>query len=276
MELLMLCPGAGAVLGRPALLLHGPRGRRALVVADLHIGWESTLADKGFHIPAQVGKMHRALEELLRALRPDVLVFLGDVKHTVSGVEAEEWAQIPAFFEALSGLVGRLVVVPGNHDGRIEALLPDGVELAGSGGLVLWGFGLFHGHAWPDPDVLACETLVTGHMHPVVSFREGPFFRTTARVWLVAPCDGDCLAEELARRGRGRPEEPSARRLIVMPSFNEFLGGQAVNAGRRRAGDEKLIGPVLRTACVPMADAEVYMLDGTFLGTIRHLRQTGL
>ena len=272
----MLCPGAGAVLGKPAMLLQGPRGRRALVVADLHIGWESTLAEKGFHIPAQVGKMYKALEELLRAFEPDVLVFLGDVKHTIAGAEAEEWAQIPAFFEALSGLTNRIIVVPGNHDGRIDALLPDDVELSGSGGLELWGFGLFHGHAWPDPDVLACKTLVIGHMHPVVSFREGPFFRTTTRVWLVVPCDGACLADELEKRGRKRPEEPSAERLIVMPSFNEFLGGQAINVRGRRAGDEKLIGPVLRTRCVSLTDAEIYMLDGTFLGTLEHLRKMDL
>jgi len=272
MELLMLCPGAGAVLGRPALVLQGPGGRRALVVADLHIGWESTLADKGFHIPAQVGKMYKALEEILRALEPDVLVFLGDVKHTVAGAEAEEWAQIPAFLEALSGLTDRIVVVPGNHDGRLDILLPDGVELSSPGGLKLWGFGLFHGHAWPDPSILTCETLITGHMHPVVSFREGPFFRTTVRVWLVAPCDGPCLADELAKRGRERPEEPSAKRLIVMPSFNEFLGGQAINVRRRKTGDEKLMGPVLRTKCISLSDAEIYMLDGTFLGTLRRLR----
>ena len=273
MELFVLCPRASAVLGKPAMLLEGPRGRRALVVADLHIGWESALADKGFHIPAQVGRMYRALEGLLRAFEPDVLIFLGDVKHTVAGAEAEEWAQIPAFFEALSDLTDRIVVVPGNHDGRLEVLLPDDVELSGSGGLELWGFGLFHGHAWPDPRILACETLITGHMHPVVVFREGPFFRTTARIWLLAPCDSACLAYELEKRGRGRPEEPSAQRLIVMPSFNEFLGGQAINVRRRRAGDEKLIGPVLRTSCVSLADAEIYMLDGTFLGTLDRLKE---
>ena len=61
-----------------------------------------------------------------------------------------------------------------------------------------------------------------------------------------------------------------------MPSFNEFLGGQAINVRGRRAGDEKLIGPVLRTRCVSLTDAEIYMLDGTFLGTLEHLRKVDL
>ena len=275
MELLRLGPGLHAIMGHPALLLARP-GERVLVVADLHIGWESALADKGFHIPSQVGKMLAELERLVSALRPKHLIFLGDVKHTIAGAEAEEWAAIPAFFERLLELVGEVLVVPGNHDGRLEVLLPEGVQLADASGLALWrAFGLFHGHAWPDPELLACKWLITGHMHPVVVFRGGPYFRTSRRVWLVARCDGPALARELARRGRGRldPAEAAAERLVVMPSFNEFLGGQAVNL--RRRGDEALIGPVLKSGCVDLASAEVFMLDGTFLGTVEQLRSSG-
>jgi len=111
-------------------------------------------------------------------------------------------------------------------------------------------------------------------MHPVVVFREGPYFRTTVRVWLIAPCDGNCLANELLRRKRGSVGEPKAKELVVMPSFNEFLGGQAIN--RRHGEGEGLIGPVLQTACVDMVRASVYMLDGTYLGTVGQLRLAGI
>ncbi len=278
MELLRLGPGLNAVKGQPALLLAKP-GHRVLVVADLHIGWESALAEKGFHIPSQVGRMLARLERLIKAFRPKTLVFLGDIKHTITGAEAEEWAQIPAFFERLLALVGDIKVVPGNHDGRLEALLPDSVELLGSGGLALWdSFGLFHGHAWPDPELLACRCLVIGHMHPVVVFREGPYFRTSSRVWLVARCDGPGLAGEMAKRKTAKPgldpTEARAERLLVMPSFNEFLRGQAVNLPR--PDDDALIGPVMRSGRVDLGGAEVFMLDGTFLGKVGQLRRTGI
>ena len=60
-----------------------------------------------------------------------------------------------------------------------------------------------------------------------------------------------------------------------MPSFNDFLGGQAIN--RRIVGGSKesraeYIGPVLRSGAVDLDNAEVYLLDGTFLGKIEHLR----
>lgn len=270
MELLELAPGVRAVSGEAALLLEGPGGQRTLVVADLHIGWESALADKGFHIPSQVGKMLARIERLVKALRPGELLFLGDVKHTIVGAEAEEWAAIPTFFKKLMGLVGRIRVVPGNHDGKLEALLPDGVELLSTGGIAIGRFGLFHGHAWPGPSLLECECLISGHMHPVVLLREAPYFRTTKRVWLVMECDGHRLASEMGKRGRlgPAPGHVGVSKLIIMPSFNEFLGGQALNSRRREEG---LIGPILRCGCAQLSSAEVFMLDGTFLGTVSQL-----
>jgi hypothetical protein len=54
-----------------------------------------------------------------------------------------------------------------------------------------------------------------------------------------------------------------------MPCFNEFLGGRAVNQkGKRR----KYIGPVLRSEAININEADVYFLDGTFLGTVKQLK----
>ena len=60
-----------------------------------------------------------------------------------------------------------------------------------------------------------------------------------------------------------------------MPSFNDFLGGRPINKTRPRKeiGSEALIGPVLRSEAVDVDEAELYLLDGTFLGTLNQLRQ---
>jgi hypothetical protein len=60
-----------------------------------------------------------------------------------------------------------------------------------------------------------------------------------------------------------------------MPSFNDFLGGRAVNETHpgKVLGSEALIGPVLRSNAVDVGKAELYLLDGTFLGTLNLLRQ---
>jgi hypothetical protein len=62
--------------------------------------------------------------------------------------------------------------------------------------------------------------------------------------------------------------------LYIMPSFNDFLGGRPINElhPRKETGDEALMGPVLRSESVHVDAAELYLLDGTYLGTLNHLR----
>jgi len=59
-----------------------------------------------------------------------------------------------------------------------------------------------------------------------------------------------------------------------MPSFNDFLGGRPINEIRpnKELGAEALIGPVLRSEAVKVDDSELYLLDGTYLGTLDQLR----
>ncbi|MCJ7614092.1 phosphoesterase, partial [Candidatus Bathyarchaeota archaeon] len=64
-----------------------------------------------------------------------------------------------------------------------------------------------------------------------------------------------------------------AEQLFILPSFNQFLGGRPINErkrGKKRA--DAYIGPILRSGCVNIDDAEVYLLDGTFLGTVAQLK----
>ncbi|HTY74813.1 MAG TPA: hypothetical protein VMD05_04525, partial [Candidatus Nanoarchaeia archaeon] len=68
--------------------------------------------------------------------------------------------------------------------------------------------------------------------------------------------------------------EINTSEVFIMPSFNDFLGGRAVNESRpkKEIGADALIGPVLRSTAVDVEDAELYLLDGTFVGTLRQLR----
>jgi len=54
-----------------------------------------------------------------------------------------------------------------------------------------------------------------------------------------------------------------------MPCFNNFLRGRAIN--KKQAG-KSYRGPILRSQAIKMEVAETYLLDGTFLGSIKQLR----
>ena len=270
------------------MLLNG--SERVMVISDLHIGWEVALAKEGVHVPSQTGKLLERLKSVLGSEKPDRLVVLGDVKHTVQKIGVEEWRDVPWFFEEVSKNVSKVQVVPGNHDGDLEALLPESVELLSPRGTVIGDVGLFHGHTWPDVKMLGCTTLVAGHVHPVVAFSDPMGFRITRQVWVRAPCDSFLLAKSVLKGnsvGVKKGEEPKsvlkakfgtelrAEMFVIAPSFNDYLGGQAVNVPSipKRKKFEGFIGPVLRSGSVNLDKAEAYLLDGTFLGAIEQLRR---
>ncbi|MEM2876303.1 MAG: metallophosphoesterase, partial [Candidatus Bathyarchaeia archaeon] len=154
-------------------LILTQNSEKVMGISDLHLGWEISLNREGFHFPSQMKNLLKRILNLIKIYKPTSLIILGDVKHTVSGIEVEEWRDIPDFIEALIKDVPDIVVVPGNHDGNISSLLPDRVVQVPVTGLVLWGqIGLFHGHSWPDPKLLGCTHLIIGHVHPMISFRD--------------------------------------------------------------------------------------------------------
>jgi putative SbcD/Mre11-related phosphoesterase len=272
----------------PALLID-KEPNSTLVVSDLHIGWEVALAEEGIHIPSQTTRLCEKLKAVITGKRIDRLIVLGDVKHTFSKIEHGEWRDVPQFFEEICKIVPKVQVVPGNHDGDVEALLPESVEVLSSKGVIVGDVGLFHGHTWPDIDILGCSLLVVGHVHPVVGFSDPMGFWITRQVWVRAPCNSEILARFVLKRNNvilRKNEEArdvlkarfnidlKAEALMIMPSFNDFLGGQAINrsimSGRRF---KAFIGPVLRSGSVNLEKAETYLLDGTFLGSLEQLRR---
>jgi len=267
----------------PAALVKSPQ-RRMIVVADLHIGWEMAISRKGIHLPTQTPKLLGRLKGLISEYKPEELLVLGDVKHTVATAETGEWHDVPEFFNELRKHVQRIHIIRGNHDGNLEPLLPENIELLPATGIVFGKTGFFHGHQWPSPAILSCQTLVMGHVHPVVSLRDPAGFRITRQVWIKASCDRKKLARTLIQKhklkGKKNAEDihcktkSGALQLFIMPSFNDFLGGRPLNQ-RRLSGDTKSemgVGPIFRSEAVDMEGAETYLLDGNFLGKLAQLR----
>ena len=275
------------LLPQPAALIKNGV-KKTLVIADPHLGWEMALQEKGIHVPSQTPRIMEKLKMLLLEHKPEALVILGDVKYTVISAKLGEWHDIPEFFSELRNYVNDIAIVRGNHDANLEPLLPEDVRLLPATGSIMGDVGLFHGHKWPSPKLLVCTSIIMGHLHPVVVFRDPAGFKITRQVWMRASCNTEELARTLLQkqgvRIEGTPEatlrkfynvKARAKQLFIMPSFNDFLGGRPVNETRigKVLGSEALIGPVLRSNAVDVDNAELYLLDGTYLGTLSLLRQ---
>ena len=275
------------LLPYPAALVKNESSKN-LLIADPHLGWEMQLQKKGIHVPSQTSKILNKLIAIISEYKPNRLIILGDVKYTVVSHEFGEWQDIPDFFNKLQSHISNIVIVRGNHDANIEPLLPKNVELWQASGAVIGDVGIFHGHKWPSPALLGCKTLVMGHLHPVVVFRDPAGFKITRQVFMRARCNTDALLPILLQKNGVRIEgsaaetlkkqyniTPKTMEIFILPSFNDFLGGRSINETKPRneIGSEKLIGPVLRSEAVDIDEAEIYLLDGTFLGTLNQLRQ---
>lgn len=269
----------------PAALLKTQK-TRVMVAADLHIGWEMALSERGIHVPTQTPKILEKLKSLISTYKPDKLLIIGDIKHTVATAEIGEWQDIPELFSELKKQVKEICLIRGNHDGNLEPLLPEGIKLLPATGLILGDVGFFHGHKWPSPTILKCGTLVMGHVHPIVAFRDPAGFRITRQVWVKVSCNTRQLTEILLLKhgvkiGKELDEtlwkhykvKPKTSQLFIMPSFNEFLGGKPLNEKKSFRGSEAKtnVGPLLRSEVIDMANAEIYLLDGTFLGVLKQL-----
>jgi putative SbcD/Mre11-related phosphoesterase len=273
------------VIPYPALLLQS-NSDKALVVSDLHIGWEKLLIQKGVHIPSQTPKIKNMLLKLIKEIKPTHLILLGDIKDAITKLSKEEWKDIPEFFEDIQEKVSEIQVILGNHDGNLEPLLPEAVNIIPSSGVSFGDIGLFHGHAWPAPKLLECKSLVTGHVHPTVAIRDPMGLRITKQVFVKAPCNSEQLAKSLLNYLGTKVDfnipnvlreqqkiKLKVEQLFILPSFNQFLGGRPINERRKaKKKADAYIGPILRSGCVNIDDAEVYLLDGTFLGTVKQLK----
>jgi putative SbcD/Mre11-related phosphoesterase len=275
------------LLPQPAALIKTGK-TKTLVIADPHLGWEMALRDKGIHVPSQTPRLLQKLVAVLSKYKPDVLMILGDVKYTVVATEPGEWHDIPEFFIELKNYVKDIAIVRGNHDANLEPLLPENINLLPAAGTIIGDIGLFHGHKWPSPMLLKCKTLIMGHLHPVVVFRDPAGFKITRQVWVKAKCNTDQLSKTLLQKHKikieGSPEatvkkhckfKPRASQIFIMPSFNDFLGGRPINKTkpRKKGQTSTMIGPVLRSEAVDLDNSEIYLLDGTYLGTLNQLRK---
>ena len=216
-----------------------------LVISDLHLGYERALEARGVHIPEQTGLLADRVKAIGQEYGAERLVILGDVKHDVKGSSLFTSIAVASFFREMERFK-EVYVVPGNHDGGLYPLLPPRVRVAGAGGLALeladGRAGFFHGHAYPSAAVSRGRVLVCGHQHLILA-REG----RRQGIWV--------------RLTFGPPSRE--RTLIVMPAFNTLLSGvPAADFSPERWG------PVLSSFLEGRHRAEVFLLDGTKLGSL--------
>lgn len=224
----------------------------SLVVADLHLGVERELLEKGFKVPSQRANIESRLLSLIDRTGVEKVVILGDLKHSIPKASWQEYAEVPELVRTLEDHA-EVVLVKGNHDSTIEGLLP---SLRVVDSLVIEDTLLVHGHRRISK--LDFPRILIAHNHPAVEFVDELGARMREKAWIEL---------ELRTEAIRRLNLSTRPRITVMPAFNELIEGVAFNREMRGQG------PLLREELVDMGEARVYLLDGTELGRLRELAQ---
>lgn len=180
---------------------------RWLVVADVHVGKAATFRARGVPVPQGTTRGNLArLSELIAALRPQRLIFLGDLLHAREAQGGETIAQLADWRRQHASLP--MTLVEGNHDRRAGALPADlAIDIVDEPWLVD-RIALCH-----HPQRCVGAVVIAGHQHPCVRLYGA------ANDGLRLPCFWQ-------RAG-----------LLTLPAFGEFTGGAPIV---REAGDRVL------------------------------------
>ena len=229
----------------PALMIEGTK--KSLVITDLHLGFESNLSLNNVFLGKNktVIEITKEIEKMIKKTKPDSLILLGDVKSGIRSITKTEWETVPIFFESIVKLIDT-VLVPGNHDANIEKLIPNGITLASSKGIIIDDILLTHGHTMPSENFSQINTIVMGHIHPVF-FQEESLINGK-RVWVSIKCE----KQKIFVSKSGELE------LIILPSFNKYFHTA------QKKYYKKSISPIIEKMNV--IQAKIVTLDGTIIG----------
>ncbi len=234
------------VAGKPALVIEGEK--KYLVITDLHIGFESSLASNEIFLGKNttVNETLEELSEIIESEKPDSVVLLGDVKSSIKSISKTEWNDVPLFFEKMKEK-SNIILIPGNHDANIARLVPDGVSMISTTGMVEGDILFTHGHRMPSENFSHVNKIIMGHVHPVF-FQEDSIVNGQ-RVWISIKTD----------KGNIFPSESGEIEITIVPSFNKYF--YATNKKKYK----KSISPIIEKI-KQASSARIVTLDGTIIG----------
>jgi len=145
---------------------HSPTG--ALLLADLHIGYEATLESEGFAMPRvqtieMISRLHKAIDRY----DPSSAMVVGDLKHNFDRNLTAEWNGVERFVDEIGGRV-RLSIIKGNHDNYLATILSrKGIKLESE--MRIGSIVVAHGHETRAP---SGSGMILAHEHPALRITE--------------------------------------------------------------------------------------------------------
>ena len=255
----------------PILLIETSGFQKFLVISDVHIGLEDRIKRSGILIDSR--KNTDELIKLLTNIHLETgvkeLIILGDLKASIRIITKTEWDNVPYFLESLSKLF-HIYLIPGNHDGNINQLLPENIDIMRSHGMEINNILFTHGHTLPRIG-MNVEKIIVGHLHPIIQKEESILHGN--RIWVKIRLT--------KKTPEGRNHNINARNIemIIMPHFNNLLDyyikkNRNMSGGMPGKSKLPLLDKMINKLDWSIDKAFLLSMDGSIIGLEEQL--TGL
>ncbi|MDI9645180.1 MAG: metallophosphoesterase [Archaeoglobales archaeon] len=206
------------------------------ILADLHLGIENFLQEKGIAIPRiQIKEVKSGIKNIIEKYNVNRLIIAGDLKHEFSRNMPYEWEDVKELVEFILDLGIKLEIVRGNHDNYLASIL-SAYDVKLKDFVVVGDFYITHGHK-----ELEFDKMIIGHEHPCIKIRvRGANYSFPS--YLLAD-----------------------NKILVLPAFSPLVPGSDVMQG-------EFLSPILKKA----KKIEIYAIEDevVYLGTIEDLKST--
>jgi putative SbcD/Mre11-related phosphoesterase len=205
-----LFKGVEIIESFPALYI---KQLRAVVIADLHLGFEGIAAEQGIFMPKIQFKKELEVVKKIAKKHPEAekIIINGDLKHEFSETTYHEFAEVKEMLKFLSSTFKEIIFVKGNHDNFI-ARVTSRFSIPVHEVVALENFLFFHGHKMSKETSTRKEGFVViAHEHPALALYDEVGGREKLKCFLYGF------------------DENLKKNIIVLPAFSYLAQGSDVN-----------------------------------------------
>ncbi|MEM5812964.1 MAG: metallophosphoesterase [Candidatus Aenigmatarchaeota archaeon] len=207
----------------------------AIVIGDLHLGFEGIAAEQGVFIPKiQFKEEMEMMNKIIKEKKSEKIILLGDIKHEFSETTYHEFKEVRDFLNFLKINFKKVIVIKGNHDNFIFYLTKKlRVELYDD--LCIGNYFFSHGHRDIDLRSISAENIVIAHEHPAIALFDEIGGKEIVKCFLI-----------------GKLKE---KNIIILPAFSSLSYGTEINIV------EEFLSPFLEKIKDKMYDFEAIGID---------------
>jgi putative SbcD/Mre11-related phosphoesterase len=203
----------------------------ALIMGDLHLGFEGVSAKEGVYLPKlNLSNILKQIEKAVKKIGRDKIqrmIILGDIKNEFDEIAQEEIDELFDFvYYTRNNIFKReieMILVKGNHDNYVDGFAKSLNLKVYRQELIINDYLMFHGEEIPSKDLInKANFLILAHEHPSIGLYSEVGAKTKVKCFLYG--------------------KHKNKKILVLPAISYYAQGTEINLIPK----EELLSPFLK------------------------------